>query len=364
MARAIGLDISKYQAPSDFSKPVDIDFKTMLSKIDFLVVRAGYAGSAGGAWTDERVHEYMALLEPLLLENPHPFTFYWYFRDDVSAGDQANRFSTVVNKYKEVVNLPLVLDAEVFVKGTKDSTNDLIYFQAEVEKQTGLLVDILYARSWQLNEETVPGLELVLPMIMLARYNNEDPQTGEPWNIPPDDPMLKPRDYDVWTFWQYSETGDASAYGVGPTGSKSIDEQVFNGTVEELRKLAKLDEPLPPPIDWEKYGVASAEEAKFLLADGEKGVAYFNFTLGSQEPLMVQINAPMGSYAQIGVVVDGVYFRLRKAKIGSSKILLHVFPAGWTLNDKSHVQVNVTGKDPDNVSAIRVRYMSKKYQTL
>lgn len=40
-----------------------------------------------------------------------------------------------------------------------------------------------------------------------------------------------------WTFWQYTANGDGLAYGAE---SKSIDINLFNGTIEELRKFAGL----------------------------------------------------------------------------------------------------------------------------
>ena len=77
--RAIGVDFSKYQSKDDnWSGPHGIDFPKMHEKADFLIGRAGYAGSAGGAWVDERVHQYMDDLERILLDSPLPFTFYWF----------------------------------------------------------------------------------------------------------------------------------------------------------------------------------------------------------------------------------------------------------------------------------------------
>ena len=82
--RANGVDISRYQAPEDLAKAHGISFETMLSVVDFLFVRAGFAGSAGGAWTDPRVHVYMEDLYPLLRKDPKPFSFYWYCGNNVS----------------------------------------------------------------------------------------------------------------------------------------------------------------------------------------------------------------------------------------------------------------------------------------
>jgi GH25 family lysozyme M1 (1,4-beta-N-acetylmuramidase) len=313
--RAKGIDISKYQAPQDLGKPHQIDFRTMLTVVDFLVLRAGYAGSAGGAWTDERVHEYMEDLYPELLKNPLPFTFYWYFRDDVNIMDQVNRFASVVNRYKDIVNLPLVVDAEIFVKSNDVSTQKIIDFQLEVERQTGLLVDILYARSWQLNNETSSGLQNVLPKLWIARYENDDPQDGQPWNIPPDNVMLKPRDYEEWFMWQHRANGTAADYGI-KGGSTYVDEDVYNGTVEELRELAGLHEPADPPVDWGVQGTTKAFHETYELQPSELDVFVVNVEKGKElTPQTIMITGDKGVRYDFEVNIDGVPFVLRESTL-------------------------------------------------
>jgi hypothetical protein len=49
-----------------------------------------------------------------------------------------------------------------------------------------------------------------------------------------------------WTFWQYSATGDGLAFGAE---SKAIDLNVFNGTLEELRKFAGIGGTTNPPTN-------------------------------------------------------------------------------------------------------------------
>ena len=81
----------------------------------------------------------------------------------------------------------------------------------------------------------------------VARYDTRlDPQKDEPWIEGGVQEYVEPRDYDKWTFWQYTENGDESKYGV-TVGAKGIDESVFNGTLAELLSFANLDDPIPPP---------------------------------------------------------------------------------------------------------------------
>lgn len=258
MARPVGVDISKHQGNNLETHPDvhGVNFTLLHNKADFIIVRAGYGGSAGGAWLDERVHQFMEDLGPLLRQEPKPFTFYWYFRDDVNIMDQVNLFCSVINKYKDYVNLHPVVDAEVFVKSNLLSTQKIIDFQTEVERQTGLLVDILYGRAAQLNSETTPGLEVVLPYLWVARYADFlDEQVDEPWE---EGSNVDPRDYDDWKFWQYSSKGPGGQYGVV---SASIDLNVFNGTLDELREWAGLHEPVPPPPDFSDKPFKLVEKA-------------------------------------------------------------------------------------------------------
>lgn len=275
MSRPVGVDISKWQANNLQTHPQEhgVDFTLLHNKSDFIILRAGYGGSAGGAHLDERVYQYMNDLAPILENEPKPFTFYWYFRDDVSLIDQANLFSLVINRYKNVVNLTPIVDAEVFVKSDLVSTQKIIEFQAEVERQTGLLVDTLYARAGQLNAETTPGLPAVLPNLHVARYDPDlDEQTDEPWEEGPPEEYVEPRDYDDWVYWQFDASGHGAEYGVV---SASIDRNVFNGTLEELRELANLHEPAAPPPIFDSS--VMVEKKVVNVVYGDKGVVEVSF---------------------------------------------------------------------------------------
>lgn len=341
MPRPFGLDISKYQAPQDKSIAHGIDFDVMLSKVDFLFVRAGYAGSASlKGHEDERVREYMADLFPRLKANPKPFTFYWFFRDDASITSQATVFSRLVSEFKEVVNLPLIVDAEVFVKGDSTSTQKIVDFQFEVERMTGMLVDILYARSWQLNEETVPGLELVLPYLQIARYHRGEGAidgSTEPWEIPPDNPMLKPRDYDDWDFWQYADgESDAQEYGVGPLGDDDIDKNVYNGTHEELLAWAKIAEPVPPPVDPPDPPIDYGMEVR---SEGKSTSQVHLYTLypppNTVVPHLLSLAFGKGEVDTVNVfaVIGGVPFKFTQVNLEYRSFYFFEFPTLWLRPD-------------------------------
>ena len=359
--RAEGIDMSRYQAPEDLAKPHGVSFETMLDVVDFLFMRAGFAGSAGGAWTDPRVHEYMSDLESLLLKTPKPFSFYWYFRDDVSIMDQVNTFSAIVNRYKEVVSLPLVVDAEAFVKANLLSTQKIIDFQTEVENQTGLLVDILYGRAGQLNSETTPGLEIVLPQLFVARYvSSFDPQVDEPWIEGGEQEYVEPRDYDEWAFWQYREDGDESYFGV-TAGAIGIDQVVFNGTVEELREYAKMNEPNDPPIDYDTWGKAAVAMQTEEVPVGD--AAIFGLIQDvPHEPQMLTVTGNYGLRVTIELMISGIsILLLNNRKIYSSGIVSYTFQRDFNLAPEDFVLVTVANKYNDDAGIATVKLVLERY---
>lgn len=350
MSRPIGVDISKWQAHSDLSKPHGVDFVKLHDKADFIILRAGYAGSAGGAWTDERVHEFMGDLYPILEDNPKPFTFYWYFRDDVSIMEQVERFSAVINRWKEVVNLTLVVDAEVFVKSDLVSTQKIIDFQIEVERATGLLVDILYGRGGQLNEETTPGLPDVLPYLWIARYDNRlDEQVDEPW-VEGSGEYVEPRDYDEWDWWQYSSSGYGAEYGVV---SASIDQNVYNGTLEELRSRAKLDQPEVPPVDEEiEIGETQAMLVEVTLQGDPVEVNLVREDTFKPKYITVQSAKGVVERFTVKIVVDGVRVLLRRRSMKYIDWALYTFTEVVKIKPGDKVIATLEGEGPVTVKFV------------
>lgn len=338
MARPVGVDISKYQGNNLLTYPNvhGVNFTVLHNKSDFIVMRAGYGGSTGGAWLDERVHQFMDDLAPLLRQEPKPFTFYWFFRDDVNIMDQVNLFSSVINKYKDVVNLPPVVDAEVFVKDHLLSTQKIIDFQTEVENQTGLKVDILYGRAAQLNSETIPGLEVVLPHLWIARYADFlDEQVNEPWD---EGSNVAPRDYDDWKFWQYSSKGPGGQYGVV---SASIDMNVFNGTLDELREWAGLHEP-NPPVNRDETFVISQQIGKIANEDVE-------VTIGADSTLLprfLEVVSDPGvvRYVTVYSVIDGKRIQFARKYMGYTGWTGLEIPNWVELKDGTDIVVSLDGR--------------------
>jgi hypothetical protein len=293
----------------------------------------------------------------LLLNNPIPFTFYWYFRDDVSVMDQVNRFSAVVNRYKEVINLPLIVDAEVFVRSDAVSTQKIKDFQTEVERQTSLKVDILYGRGGQLNAETDPGLQEVLPHLFIARYDTRlDPQVDEPWEEGGPQEYVEPRDWDEWLFWQYSDHSGGKEFGVV---SEGIDKNVFNGTVEELRHLAGLDKPVDPPIDWDEWGKTTADKKVQEIGVGHTALFFFSYN-ASWEPQMFSIQGNSGVSAKISLLVNGIEVPLRSARIFSSGYVTYTFPRDYNFKKGDGVVIEVKN-DSNTASKVKVKMVYEVY---
>ena len=137
-----------------------------------------------------------------------------------------------------IPDLPIVLDCELTRNQTpgtiSDLIDDLIWM---IEGQFDRL-PIIYTRGNWWNENTVPRTSFGLCDLWIARYTTT---LTHPWE---DNLQYKPRDWDAWTFWQYSEEGTLPGI---PTSHVDLDH--FNGSLEDLLCYAE-DEPVidPPPI--------------------------------------------------------------------------------------------------------------------
>jgi lysozyme len=150
-----------------------------------------------------------------------PIGFYWYFRPQHCALDQAEYFCNLIKdkKYK----LPPVLDLE----------NDGGLSPAEITEAARIFIcevfvrldvwPLLYSRALWLNDNTVYSTVWEFVNLWVARYKN---MTG-PW----DDGYCIPRDFDEWDFWQFSADNNGRGAEFGAE-SKSIDLNYFNGDQE------------------------------------------------------------------------------------------------------------------------------------
>jgi len=202
----LGIDVSKWQGEIDWHKARSAGAR-------FAFIRAGSISTLGQLYTDYKF-ERNARIAPDFF----PIGFYWYFRPNFDAVQQANYFCSLIRGQRYL--LPPVLDLETTGDESPgeitDAASQFIY-QVYARLNAWCL---LYSRGLWLNANTVSDDIWSLVDLWVARYIN----LSGPWS----DNKCKPRDFDQWKFWQKSAGGNGQGPRFGAR-SKSIDIDYFNG---------------------------------------------------------------------------------------------------------------------------------------
>jgi GH25 family lysozyme M1 (1,4-beta-N-acetylmuramidase) len=234
MTRAVGIDLSKY----------DLVFnpKTATIKSDFVIQRVGY----GGFWGTMNKDEKFDILLPGVMEVPIRGG-YWYLSSHSNWMKQADFY------LEQVAGLDYHFHNVDFEIAFNDLSIDFgaecVEFVRYVAKETKKPSLIYTARSYY-DDFIAPDYRAKdIPLWISSPVGaSVDPQTY---------PTPLPSKRVGWDIWQYTwSIADAKAWGVGRP--KSIDLNVFNGTVEEMRAWLNLDVDMPPvlePTDEEKLAL-------------------------------------------------------------------------------------------------------------
>jgi len=215
MARTIGFDVSHWAGEVDFEKAKQ-------GGMEFVFIKAaqGERPPHDGFLDSHYVHNWIKVQDSGLLYGPYFFADYRY-----SWRDQADYFAEVWNDHPGT--LPPVLDYEhrENVWGVPDprsrNTVWVSQFVQHFRTVTGIAPVLYINRSMAKHHLVNPGNDLTSLDLWTAQY---------PWAMTPvSRPVADP--WDTWKFWQWSDRGSGSRYGVE---SRSIDMNYFNGTVEEL----------------------------------------------------------------------------------------------------------------------------------
>jgi GH25 family lysozyme M1 (1,4-beta-N-acetylmuramidase) len=216
MARAHGIDISKWQTSFDASKnPGDIQF---------VIMRAGV-----GIMTDSSFEEMYKSIQPVPVRGA-----YHYFRSEWGWQEQAAHFLSLV-KDRNFHFFALDIESADNVASAQ-FCRDAKRWIDHVAQQTGKRV-LLYTNLVIYNTWLKPhGDWMKKYPLWIAQYWFEPDRNKKP---------ALPDAVTEWMFWQYSADGNnmGAAYGVG---SKHLDLDVFNGSVEELHKWAGVKRAAKP----------------------------------------------------------------------------------------------------------------------
>lgn len=226
MAPVIGPDISFYQ--DDPQTPQGINFAKMRENAFYVIVRAGQ-----NLWSDRdfKVNWREAKLAGI------PRGCYWFYDSRVDPKRQAETWAYLFEggDYGE---LPLFGDFEDVYNGPFKGWKNWYTFLERIKelvptKEIGVYTNYYY---WTENTVSVniPTASLnyfkQYPL-WIANYGTNSPLIPKPWT--------------EYTFWQFTDNGDGSLYGVE---SLNIDLNQFNGDLDAFRQRFKLsDTPTPPP---------------------------------------------------------------------------------------------------------------------
>ena len=229
MANIIGPDVSFYQ--DDPQTPNGIDFSSMRTVTDFVIIRAGQ-----NLWvdTDFKANWREAKLVSLARGS------YWFYDSRADPKKQAELW---VQQFEgDLGELPMFADLEERYAGSYQGWKNWYIFLERLKvlvpkKEIGIYTAYYYWREFAPNATTeVANLEYFHQYpLWIANYGATAPAVPKPWSA------------SEWLLWQYTDNGDGKPYGVE---SLNIDLNYFNGDVTAFRKRFNIPylPPPPPPI--------------------------------------------------------------------------------------------------------------------
>jgi lysozyme len=168
---------------------------------------------------------------------------YHFFRCNVDAKRQANKFIDYVKSMNDMGELPPMLDLETNDGQTRDKIITRIKTWMDIVEEEFNRKPIIYSRALFLQDYFSeagggpPAWAREHPL-WLAEYPNVYVEGSQP---------ALPRGWFQWTFWQYSQTGRVNGI------NSKVDLDVFNGTLQELYQFAGVDFDTGQPKTPQKY---------------------------------------------------------------------------------------------------------------
>ena len=174
---------------------------------------------------------------------------YHFFRCNVDAKKQANKFIDYVKSMNDNGELPPVLDLETNDGQTKEKIIPRVKTWLDLVEDAFNRKPLIYSRAYFLQDYLSepgggPPLWAKDYPLWLAQYPNVYVEGSEP-------PL--PRGWYKWNFWQYSQTGRVNGI------NARVDMNVFNGTLEDFYKFAGVDLGTGKPQTPQKHAVAAGD---------------------------------------------------------------------------------------------------------
>lgn len=251
MPNLIGPDVSFYQ--DDNATERMIDFAKMESNAGYIIIRSGQ-----NLWADPDFKLNWQTAKGVL-----PRGSYWFYDSRVEPKRQADLWVSLFpstgsgHRADDFGELPLFCDFEDNYDGQYGRWQDWYDFIEGLKSllPAGKEIGIYTAYYYWLERTVVKGIPAAsleyfkqYPL-WVANYKVEKPLVPKPWT--------------EWTFWQYTDKGDGSLYGVE---SKNIDLNYFNGDMDAFRTRFQLTpKPAALPMEIDKT------DFKFLVVYMESG---------------------------------------------------------------------------------------------
>lgn len=233
----IGQDISFYQGSVDFSKMKN-------AGTEFVIIRAGQ-----NTWIDTQVTNNMTGAKTAGI----PRGTYWFYDSRAEPKSQARLY---INALKgDLGELPLFADLEEKYGGRYGGWHNWYIFLEELRRLAGTHEIGIYTAPYYW-KENMAGVSKANQdyfkryPLWIANYGVNSPMVPYPWGG------------GDWVFWQYTDKGDGTLYGVD---TLSVDMNYFNGDTNAFNKRFNLagEAPLPP-------GEVYPTEVEVLMSDGSK----------------------------------------------------------------------------------------------
>lgn len=214
MTNVIGPDVSFYQ--DDNNTPQQIDFAKMATQSPFVIIRAGQ-----NLWPDPDLRFNMREAKAVELIRGS----YWFYDSRADPLKQAQKYVETLDLDKG--ELPMFADFEDKYGGPYGGWKNWYNFLEELKRLSDMHEIAIYTGYYYWIENTI---QKGIPKESLAYFKQYQLWIANYGAVKP----LIPAPWTDWMFWQYTDNGDGTLYGVE---SLNIDLNHFNGDLAKIKQL-------------------------------------------------------------------------------------------------------------------------------
>lgn len=252
MTNVIGPDVSFWQDSVETERQINFVAMKDVGEAPFVIIRAGQ-----NLWVDPDLAYNMREAKAAELLRGT----YWFYDSRAEPKAQAKKY--IESLRGDLGELPLFADFEDRYGGAYSGWAYWYTFLEELKRLAPSHEIAVYTAPYYWREQTIlvgiPTASLNYFKqfkLWIANYNVDKPLIPLPWTD--------------WIFWQYTDNGDGTIYGVE---SLNIDLNYFNGSLEDLQKLYGGVVTTPPDTgEVMATHKASPKSTSISLPSGKKGI--------------------------------------------------------------------------------------------